>query len=136
ALQQKTANSLRVMTTGLAALALLLGGTGILALMLMSVKERRSEIGLRTAVGARPQDILVQFLLEATVLALTGWVAGLAVAALAAVGVALATTWKVGMSVAALLFSFGMALTIGLGFGALPARKASLIPPMEALLAE
>jgi len=136
ALQQKTADSLRVLTTGLAALALLLGGTGILALMLMTVNERTSEIGLRMAVGARPQDILAQFLLEATALALAGWVAGLGVAALGTVGVALATTWKVGLPVAALLFSFGMALTIGLGFGALPARKASLVPPMEALLTE
>jgi putative ABC transport system permease protein len=136
ALQQKTADSLRLLTTGLGALALLVGGTGILALMLMSVKERTSEIGLRMAVGARPQDILVQFLLEATVLTLAGWVAGLGVGALGAVVVALATTWKVGLPVAALLSSFGMALTMGIGFGALPARKASLIPPMEALLAD
>jgi putative ABC transport system permease protein len=136
ALQQKTADSLRLLTTGLAAVALLVGGTGILALMLMSVKERTGEIGLRMAVGARPRDVLVQFLLEATVLALAGWVSGIGVGTLGAVGVALATTWKVGMSFAALLSSFGMALTMGLGFGALPARKASLIPPMEALLAE
>jgi putative ABC transport system permease protein len=136
ALQQKTADSLGLLTTGLAALALLVGGAGILALMLMSVKERTGEIGLRMAVGATPRDILVQFLLEATTLSLAGWILGLGVGALGALVLALATSWKVGVPAGALLSSFGMALAIGLGFGALPAGKASLIPPIEALVAE
>lgn len=134
-LQQRAAGLLGLLSTGLAGLALVLGGTGILALMLMSVKERTTEIGLRIAVGATPTDITVQFLLEATLLALSGWTLGVGIAAIAAVPVAAATSWKMGMPTAAVLASFGMALTIGLGFGAFPARKASRVPPIEALLA-
>jgi putative ABC transport system permease protein len=136
ALQQQAADAFRFLTAGLGTLTLLVGGTGILALMLMSVKERTAEIGLRMAVGARPKDILLQFLLEATALALAGWVLGMGVSTLGAVGVALATTWTVGVPAAAVLSSFGMALVIGLGFGAFPARQASLVPPIDALLAE
>jgi putative ABC transport system permease protein len=136
ALQRQTAASLSLLTTGLGVLALLVGGTGILGLMLMSVKERTSEIGLRMAVGATPRDILTQFLMEATILALAGWFVGLAAGALGAAAVAFGTGWNVGVPVAALLSSLGMALMIGLGFGAFPARKASMTPPIEALLAE
>jgi putative ABC transport system permease protein len=101
--------------------------------MLLSVKERTGEIGLRLAVGARPRDILVQFLAEATVLALGGWLAGVALAALGTVGLALGTSWKVALPAGALLASFGMAMLTGLGFGAVPARRASRLPPIRAL---
>jgi putative ABC transport system permease protein len=104
--------------------------------MLMSVKERTGEIGLRMAVGAKPNDILLQFLFEATMLAMAGWVLGMGISTLGGVGVAFATTWAVDVPVAAVLSSFGMALAIGLGLGAFPARKASLVPPIDALLAQ
>ena len=136
ALQQQAADSFRLLTTGLGALALVVGGTGILALMLMSVKERTGEIGLRMAVGAKPNDILLQFLFEATLLAMAGWVLGIGISMLGGVAVAFATTWAVDVPIAAVLSSFGMALAIGLGFGAFPARKASLVPPIDALLAQ
>jgi putative ABC transport system permease protein len=136
AAQQETIQSLTLFTSGLAAVALLVGGTGILALMLLSVKERTGEIGLRRAVGARPRDILVQFLAEATVLALGGWIAGVAAGALGAGTVAFGTDWKVAVPVEALLASLAMAGITGLGFGAFPARKASLLPPIQALSAE
>ncbi len=136
ALQQQAAASLRVLTTGLAALALIVGGAGIFALMLMSVKERTGEIGLRMAVGARPRDILAQFLLEATMLALAGWVVGAAIGGAAGAVVAFATRWTAGMPAAAIASSLGMALALGLAAGAFPARKASLVPPIVALVAE
>ncbi len=136
AAQRETLGSLVAFTTALGALALLVGGTGILALMLLSVKERTGEIGLRMAVGARPRDILVQFLAEATVLALGGWLAGVAAGALGAAAVAFGTEWKVGLPLAALAASLAMTGATGLGFGAFPARKASLLPPIEALSAE
>lgn len=135
-LQQDTAETLRRLTTGVAAIALVVGGTGILALMLLTVKERAGEIGLRMAVGAQPRDILIQFLFEATVLALGGWVGGIVFGLAGAAVVALSTTWTVGVPWEALLVSLGMAITIGLGFGAFPARKASLIPPIQALRTE
>jgi putative ABC transport system permease protein len=136
AMQRKTSDSLTMLTSTLAAIALLVGGSGILALMLMTVKERTREIGLRMAVGARPRDILLQFLLEASFLALSGWAVGLLAGAIGIAAVAFGTTWKVGAPIAAIVSSLGMAVTIGLGFGAFPARKASLIPPIEALHAE
>jgi putative ABC transport system permease protein len=135
-LQQETAQALRRLTTGVAAIALAVGGTGILALMLLSVRERTGEIGLRMAVGAQPRDILVQFLFEATLLAMGGWTGGILLGMAGATVVALSTTWTIGVPWEALLVSVGMAMTIGLGFGAFPALRASLIPPIQALRTE
>jgi len=134
-MQRQVADSLTLFGTGLGALALLVGGTGILALMMMSVRERTGEIGLRIAVGATPRDILAQFLIEATLLALGGWLAGLAIGAVGAAAVALATDWSTAVPTRALLASAVMVLIAGLGFGSVPARKASRLPPIEALLA-
>lgn len=133
AMQRSTARSLGTLTTALAALALGVGGTGIMALMLLSVRERTSEIGLRLAVGAGPRDILVQFLIEATVLALGGWTGGIVIGVAGIAVVAASTTWPVALPVPALLGSLAMALTAGLGFGAIPARSAAKIPPLCAL---
>ena len=136
AAQNEAAGTLALLTTGLAALALLVGGIGILALMFLSVRERTGEIGLRMAVGARPRDIFLQFLAEAALLALGGWTVGIALGAIGAAALALSTTWKLALPLEAILASLGMAATTGLGFGAFPARKASLLPPIQALLAE
>ncbi len=133
AMQESAVRSLTLLTTGLAGVSMVVGGAGILALMLLSVKERTAEIGLRMAVGARPVDVLVQFLGEATLLSLGGWAAGAAVAALAGVAVAGGTDWHVAFPAGAGLGSLLMALATGLGFGALPARKAALVPPIQAL---
>jgi putative ABC transport system permease protein len=135
-MQQEALQSLTLFTAGLSAVALLVGGTGILALLLLSVKERTGEIGLRMAVGARPRDILLQFLAEATALALGGWLAGVAVGALGAGAVAFGTDWKIALPLEALLASLAMAGATGLGFGAFPARKAARLPPIQALAAE
>lgn len=134
AARKQAADSFELLTGGLTAIALLVGGGGILALMFLSVRERTSEIGLRVAVGARPRDIVMQFLFEATFLSLGGWLIGLALGGLGTALVALGTEWKVGLPVTALLTSLAMVLSIGLGFGAFPARRASMIPPIEALL--
>jgi putative ABC transport system permease protein len=136
ALQQETAQALRRLTTGVAAVALAVGGIGILALMLLSVRERTGEIGLRMAVGAQPRDILVQFLFEATLLAMGGWTGGILLGMAGATAAALSTRWTIGIPWEAFLVSVGMVMTIGLGFGAFPARKASLIPPIQALRTE
>src|SRR5262249_6644098 len=132
-MQKQTADFLGTLGLGLGGIALLVGGTGILALMMMSVKERSGEIGLRMALGATPRNILAQFLFEATLLAAGGWAAGLAVGAVGALVMKAATEWALALPVDALLASAAMVLIAGLGFGALPARRASLMPPMEAL---
>jgi putative ABC transport system permease protein len=134
--QKEMADTLTLFTTGLAAVALLVGGVGILALMLLSVKERTGEIGLRRAVGARPRDILIQFLFEAAMLALLGWVAGIAAGALGTAAISLGTAWKIVWPMKAALASLMMAAATGFGFGALPARRASVMPPIQALAAE
>jgi putative ABC transport system permease protein len=85
------------------------------------------------AVGARPRDVLVQFLAEATVLALGGWVAGVAAGAAIAAAVALGSGWTVAPPVAAGLASLATAVLVGVGFGALPARRAALLAPIRAL---
>jgi putative ABC transport system permease protein len=104
--------------------------------MLMSVKERTGEIGLRMAVGARPRDILTQFLLEATLLSLGGWLVGIALGAVGGTTIALGTSWKIAAPLNTILASLAMALITGLGFGAYPARRASLLPPIQALQVE
>jgi len=134
--RKEAAETLTLLTGGLSVLALLVGGVGVLALMLTSVKERTGEIGLRLAVGARPRDILFQFLAEATALALGGWLAGAALGGLGVAALALGTEWKVGLPSEALLASLAMVLILGLGFGAFPARQASLLPPIQALGAD
>jgi putative ABC transport system permease protein len=133
AMQKKAAESLTLLTGALAALSLLVAGTGILALMLLSVKERTAEIGLRMAVGATPRDILVQFLAEAGLLALGGWATGAAVGGLGAAAVALGTQWRVGVPAGAALVSFVTTVLTGMAFGAFPARRAARMPAVRAL---
>jgi putative ABC transport system permease protein len=132
-MQRKAIGSLTLVSSGLAGVALLVGGTGILALLLLSVKERTAEIGLRMAIGARPRDVLLQFLGEASALALGGWVLGAALAAIAGCALALGTSWTLRPPLAAAVLSLSLALTIGLVFGALPARRAARLPPIDAL---
>jgi putative ABC transport system permease protein len=133
-MQRTTADSLARLTTGFGAVALVVGGTGIMALMLLSVRERTSEIGLRRAVGAMPRDIFVQFLMEATTLAVGGWISGAVIGLGGASVIAAKAAWPVAAPIPALLISLAMTLTIGLGFGAIPARRASMVSPMRALV--
>jgi len=136
AMQRRIAGSLSRLAVGLAGVSLMVGGIGILALMLMSVKERTGEIGLRMAVGARSADIMVQFLAEAMLLAFAGWLAGLALGVCASATVGLVAGWKVAITPSMVLISLGTVLAAGVGFGTWPARRASLITPIRALQVE
>jgi putative ABC transport system permease protein len=136
ATQRNLAQTLTLLATGLAMASLFVGGAGVLALMLMSVKERTTEIGLRIAVGARSIDILVQFLLEAVGLSAGGWLVGVAMGMAAAGIVAKTTAWSIAFSPQLLLVTFGVMTGSGLAFGAYPARKASLMTPISALRME
>jgi putative ABC transport system permease protein len=133
-LQRRTTAALSSLTTILAGVALGVGGTGIMALMLLSVRERTSEIGLRVAVGATPRDIVVQFLMESSILALSGWTVGVVLGAAGAVAIKLGLGWPVAVPTSALVSSFGVGILVGLGFGAVPARRASLVQPARALV--
>jgi putative ABC transport system permease protein len=134
ALQKQAADSLSKLSTGIAGISLVVGGVGIMGLMLLSVKERTSEIGLRRAVGATPRDVLIQFLLEASVLAFGGWAVGILLGGAGAAALKAITQWEIAAPAQSIVASFGMTVIIGLGFGSIPARKASAIPPVQALV--
>lgn len=119
---------------GLGGVSLMVGGIGIMNIMLVSVMERTREIGLRKALGARKRDILLQFLAEAVVLSITGGIIGIIVGVIGA--------WLLPYVVPnasaevrpwAILLSFASAILLGIFWGTYPARKASLLDPIEAL---
>jgi putative ABC transport system permease protein len=136
ATQRNLAQMLALLATGLAMASLVVGGVGVLALMLMSVKERTAEIGLRIAVGARSKDILVQFLLESVGLSAGGWIAGAVLGIAGSLMIARVTAWSATIPPELLLMTLGVMAGSGLVFGAYPARKASLMTPITALRME
>ena len=121
------------MLAGIAVISLVVGGIGIMNMMLVTVSERTSEIGLRKALGARPSVIMLQFLIEATIISLLGGLIGvllgLGASYLASVLIGYTFTFNPGIALLALLFS----LAVGVVFGLLPARRAAKMNPIEAL---
>lgn len=116
---------------GIAAISLVVGGVGIMNIMLVSVTERTREIGLRKAIGAKPSDILVQFLIEAVVLSVLGGMTGILLGsagafALSKVFVTQVTWWSV-------ILAFGVSTIVGVVFGVAPAIRASRLDPIDAL---
>jgi len=131
--QQQAGGSLSGLVTGLSALALGLGGVGLLAVSLLSVRERYAEIGLRLAVGGRPRDILLQFFTEAVMISALGGVAGVgAGAAGIAVGTSL-TRWPMVLSWQAVVYPLTISVAIAVIFGAYPALRAARLDPIVAL---
>ena len=118
----------------IAGISLLVGGIGIMNVMLVSVRERTREIGLRKAVGAKQRDILWQFLIEAMVMALVGGVIGLAAGAIgAAVIAALSEDLSAGLAWDAVVLSISFSIAVGLFFGIYPASRAARLNPIDAL---
>jgi len=118
---------------GIASLALLVGGIGIMNIMLVSVTERTREIGIRMAVGAKRREILLQFLLEAIFLTVAGGSIGVILGFLIAKGVDLATPLPSAMPIWSVVLGLGFSAIVGLFFGIYPASKASKMDPIEAL---
>lgn len=118
---------------GLGAVALLVGGVGIANVMVISVLERRSEIGLRRALGATRRHVSIQFLTESLLLALLGGLAGMALGALVTAGYATAQSWSVVVPLAGLGGGLAAALLIGALAGLYPAARAARLSPTEAL---
>ncbi len=132
--------SLTAMLAAIAAISLVVGGVGIMNIMLVSVTERTREIGIRMALGARPRDILRQFLVEAAVLSSAGGVLGIALGLGASAGltalinVALPNSrWPFVVSLPAAFVALAFSAAVGLFFGYYPARRASRLDPIEAL---
>ena len=134
--QREAQLTFRNLTVGVASLSLAVGGMGILAVMLMSVRERVREIGLRRALGARRGDILFQFLVEAVMLSVSGGILGVLVGIIAIYVVAYFAGWEAILSPQAVLLAVASSIGIGLLFGTIPARKASLASPVTSLRAE
>ncbi len=129
-------STLAALLLGVAAIALLVGGIGVMNIMLVSVAERTREIGIRMAIGAREGDILVQFLIEAVVLSLLGGAVGTLAGIAAIIGLAKVLEWPMRMQPEALGVALLVSATIGIVFGFFPARRAARLDPIEALRRE
>jgi len=130
---QRATSTFRVLTFALGGIALLVGGIGIMNMMLVSVRERTREIGIRKSVGADPWKVQVQFLVEAVVLSTLGGVAGIVAGIGAARLISVFAGWQTLISVTPLILSFVVALGVGLFFGYYPARRAARLDPITAL---
>jgi putative ABC transport system permease protein len=130
---QQTQRIFTIVMSSIAAVSLLVGGIGIMNIMLANVLERRREIGLKRALGARRRDVVEQFLAEALVIAVTGAVLGLVLGAVAAYTIAALAGWSVAWSLPGLLAAVLLCVGVGVGFGVYPARQAAALDPIAAL---
>jgi putative ABC transport system permease protein len=133
ATQQKAADAQTSMLRNVAAVSLLVGGIGIMNIMLVSVTERTREIGIRLAIGASENKVLLQFLVEAVVLSAAGGLIGIACGVGGSLALASAMGWPFVLTPFWIFVAFGISMAIGVIFGFYPARKAARLDPIEAL---
>jgi len=131
---EKTTRTMQLFLTLVAVISLIVGGIGVMNIMLVSVTERTREIGIRMAVGARPGDIMQQFLIEAVFLCLVGGTLGVMLSLIVGLAMSiLLPSWPIVFSPMAMLSAFLCSTVIGIIFGYLPARNAARLSPIEAL---
>ncbi len=131
--QEQAVGTISALLLSIALVSLAVGGIGIMNIMLVSVTERTREIGVRMAIGARPVNILTQFLIEALTLAVAGGVAGIAAGLLAAQRLAVTFSWPMKVRPDIILVAVVFSGLVGVGFGLYPAYKASRLDPIDAL---
>ena len=129
----ETANSITMLLGCIAAISLLVGGIGIMNIMLVSVTERTREIGIRKALGATYNNILLQFLIEAMVIGIVGGSLGVVLGVGASFAISHFAGWNTVISLWAIIIAVVFSIGIGLFFGIYPARKAALLDPIDAL---
>ncbi len=128
-----TSSMLTVLLTAIAGISLLIGGIGIMNIMYVSVTERTREIGLRMSIGARGQDILMQFLIEAILISITGGIIGVLLGVSSAFMISYFLNWPILISESSIVISFIVCAVTGVFFGYYPAQKASNLDPIDAL---
>jgi len=131
--QAEGTKTMTTLLSSIAAVSLLVGGIGIMNIMLVSVTERTREIGLRMAVGAKPRNILFQFLMEALALSTMGGLIGVALGLIGAQRLAAGFGWPMLIRYDVVAIAVGFSALVGIGFGLYPAWKASKLDPIEAL---
>jgi putative ABC transport system permease protein len=131
--QQEGTRVLTTLLASIAAVSLLVGGIGIMNIMLVSVTERTREIGLRMAIGAKPGNILLQFLVESLVLSVAGGVVGVGLGLVAASNLASRFDWPLLVRPDIIVVAVAFSAAVGVVFGLYPARKASQLDPIDAL---
>ncbi|MBN2415397.1 ABC transporter permease [bacterium] len=134
--QRETTGTFTALITSIAGISLLVGGIGILAVMLIAIRERTNEIGLRMAVGASRRDISTQFVIESAILSIGGGIIGIFIGIIGSLIIAIGTEWAASVSLTSILYSLAFSLLIGLFFGVYPARKAARLDPIVALQSE
>jgi macrolide transport system ATP-binding/permease protein len=134
---EQTTGTMTLLIASIAVISLIVGGIGVMNIMLVSVTERISEIGVRMAVGARQSDIMQQFLIEAVLVCMIGGAIGVALAlGFGAIFPLFGSAFKLVFSLSSIVAAFACSTLIGVGFGFLPARSASQLDPIEALARE
>lgn len=130
---KSTVQTFAILLASIASVSLLVGGIGIMNIMLVSVTERTKEIGIRMAIGAKPSDIRIQFLIESFLLSIIGGLIGVFTGITGAQIVQISGVMSVSVSLFSILLSLGFSGAIGVIFGYYPAYKASLLNPIDAL---
>jgi ABC-type antimicrobial peptide transport system permease subunit len=129
----RTQRTFSVVVGSVAALALLVGGIGIMNIMLTSVVERTREIGVRRTAGAKRRDVTMQFLIETLLMTVGGGIAGIVIGAVVSIGISAYAGWSTHVSVTAVLLGFVVSFLVGLVFGLYPAMKAAALQPVDAM---
>jgi putative ABC transport system permease protein len=129
----ETSRTLSLLLATVASISLLVGGIGIMNIMLVTVRERTREIGLRLAIGAKRRDILIQFLIEALTLSVAGGLIGISLGIGASGLLARRAGWSIVLSPRGIAIAFGFSAAVGVCFGFFPARRASRLNPIQAL---
>lgn len=133
---QSSSNTINIFLFIIACLSLIVGGIGVMNSMLMSINERKQEIGIRMAIGASPSSIQYQFLIESLITCLIGGVSGIIVGIAASLCAATLLTWPIIIKTTSIIIAFALITLIGIVFGYYPAYKASQLDPVRILISE